>query len=158
MCAFTNINTRAALGRYFLWHKTMPSANEWTILAILLAATVNCIKTNFASSTASCKVSFNLPVSGLAGTEFLGGSPFYSYRWSFSKQCAIALMRLCLFLVVSRLANKGRSPAAAVRRCVAEGWTERRENLPRAELTAPVTVRPIKAQEEGPYRLTGAQC
>lgn len=59
-------------------------------------------------------VRFNLPVSGLAGTGFLGGTPFYSYRWSFSKKKApTAWMRRLFsfslslfFLVLSKLANK----------------------------------------------------
>lgn len=59
------------------------------------------------------------------------------------------------FLVLSKLANKGKRslPAAScpsVSRSVAEDWTgESGENLPGAELTAPVTVWPNQSTGGG---------
>lgn len=114
-------------------------------------------------------VRFNLPVSGLAGTGFLGGTPFYSYRWSFSKKKApTAWMRRLFSLSLSVFlgafqASEQKADRLPLGCCGSQSvsqpggrlWSwrledwERRENLPGAELTAPVTVCPIKAQEAG---------
>lgn len=102
-----------------------------------------------------------LPVSGLAGSGFSRCTPFYSYRWSFSK-AGRGLKRCLLHGCGSDplQANEQRQAREAGRRLrclsvrtVPLDWgldRERRGNLPGAELTAPVTVWPISVQGAEP--------
>lgn len=93
------------------------------------------LKTNLAELFPKCSsvISYNIPVSGLVGTGFLGDNPFYSYRSSFSKKkiikgAATAWMRFCLFLDAFQASEQSQEslPTAAISPSIcdqAEGWT-----------------------------------
>lgn len=124
-----------------------------------LAASFNCNITNLAKLFLihrNSQVSVSaLPVSGLAGSGSLGYTPFYSYRWSFSKKgrgVNCCLLHECGSVPLQASEQRHEAywrPRILSVRTVTLNWgldRERRENLPVAELTAPVTVWPISVK------------